>query len=439
MIRITTDKQIQAMIRKEIQAQQQEGQKYDVLTGPDLSSASTNTSTSIDKNNYKTYDKQVSEAYDMYNAETDYGSEMLGSIIATRISFILGSGISVIGKSSTEKWINEFLEYNKLHGIELFDNGTTGELEGKNLLLLTPNTKDETIRVRSLAYNNQKYIIEADNNDLQKITAAKFAETKQEIGHKPDKFVYVKLGGSPDRINNTPSKIHRIITDIENFSRIKYDLRKNNHLFAKAMAYFKTDNPAAAKSINNDLATAQFTIGKSYAGNADFSIVEPSGRAADALIKEMITSARIISMNTGIPVHWLAYPDLMSNRATAENMLEAVNAATIQERTIWEDAYKELIIKAMVIAKDKGFQGAILDTDFEIKIPLISLAHLKQIQETWIPLAEAGYISQKTVRNRLPGINPSNEERLLKKEKEDRINNSPLQKMVNQEVREEDE
>ncbi|GAG78234.1 unnamed protein product, partial [marine sediment metagenome] len=85
------------------------------------------------------------------------------------------------------------------------------------------------------------YDIEYDEKDTKEFTKATVSMDKKDRANtdsqkilNKDKFVYVKLGGSPDRLNLVPPLIANVLTDIENFSRAKYDMRKNNHLFGRA-------------------------------------------------------------------------------------------------------------------------------------------------------------------------------------------------------------
>ena len=296
-----------------------EGQHLDVLTSG-ITGYSTG-STYIDKNNYPTYVKQIQAINQMYNNETDYGSEILRSIIETRVSFIGGSGLSVISKGKTLKFITKFLNDNKLlEGSELLNNIKVGEMEGKDLLLLTADNSNQKIKVNNFSYYITPYNIETDPKDRRKVTGVDLSKGDKKSSALKidkvsiDKVVYVKLGGSPDRVNDTPPKTSNILTDIENMSRAKYDMRKNNHLFGKVTPYFKTQTGLEARAINNSINAGDFQIGKSYAGTANFSLVEPSGKGQEVLAAEILLLARIISMNTGIPIHWLSWPDVLSNR-----------------------------------------------------------------------------------------------------------------------------
>jgi hypothetical protein len=430
-----------------------EGERLDVLTsGVTSVNYAPTGDTYIDKNNYPTYTKQVQVINQMYNNETDYASELTKSVIDTRLSFIGGAGISVKGTSKkTVEFVTKFLEFNKLlKGSELLNVIKIGEMEGKCLIKLKPSKfhGKDVIRTISFDWYNNPYDVEMINKEVTKITLAKGGErgvkskgTDNNQNVPIDEAIYVKLGGSPDRVNETPPKLAVILTDLVNMSRAKYDTRGNNHLYGRPQWVGLTNTAAEAKALNNTINGKDMTRGKSYVGTArEVFYLEPSGKAQGVLEKEILLLARIISMNTGIPIHWLAWPDLMSNRATAENMLEMINAATVQERLIWEEGLTELTRKAMVMGFEKGMEGAVNDPfGFELKLDLVSYANLKQIQDTWIPLAEGDYVSKQTAMSLIPGIDPVKEAKLIEKEKEKRMEDMPTVMQPNSIKKDEDE
>lgn len=426
-------------LKKVIQALE-EGLRKDVLTpsvtGLDESQGA------VDKNNYPTYAGQIKAINEMYNNRTDYAGEFLRSVIDTRTAFIIGEGITIkCNNKATVKWINDFLNVNKLRGSKIIDHVTITEMEGKIPLILFPEKssnpdKKGDIKVRSYSYYRAPYeVFTKENNDeeYEKITFQKNQQEAKIDDVKSDRFVYIKTGGSPDRLNNTPPRIANILTDIENASRCKYDMRKNNHLFGRVTPYFETETASEAKSLFEKIQAVMWKVGKAFAGTAKFSLVEPSGNAINALKEELIIYMKHISLNTGIPLQWLAYPELLSNRATAENMAETINFATIKERTLWEEGLKELIQKAMIIAFEKGWisSAAYKPNDFEIEIPQVSIALLERLMNIWVPLAESGYISKITTMGMIPGIDPTKEKEFIETEKNEnmeRMQNSLLGK-----------
>ena len=417
---------------KKIQATE-EGHREDILntsvTGTSVTDAT------LKNNSYKTYKSTVQAIYDMYNNTKDYGGEFLRSVIRTRVSFIAGGGITVIAeKNKVADAINNFFKDNKLlEGSKLFANVETGELEGKDLMILKPDRNKINAQVRNFYCVSNPYYVEMDEKDNQIIKDVKYKsedKNKDQSIASIKNLVYVKLGGTIDKVNDTMPVIGNCLTDIENASRIKYDLRFNNHLYGRITPFFKATTSSEASALNKLLLATNWVIGKAYAGTADFKLVAPPAGAIESLKEELIIACRIISINTGIPIHWLAWPELMSNRATAETLIEVINAATIQEREIWEEALTELVLKAGKIGILNGYRDwkdvNIEKEEFEIRLPLISIAALKQLQETWIPLSEMGYIAKDSVRNKVPGINPLLEKQLIEREKKiniDRIAN----------------
>jgi hypothetical protein len=300
----------------------EEGQAEDVLT-PEVTGATTNTSSYIDRNNYATYSGQVNNINQMYNNETEYGAEFLRALIDTRVSFVAGAGISVLKTRDDEisetvtKWVKSYFKQNKYFGSRFLEDVLISEMEGKCLLVNMPLLKEKQIRLRSYMWYKTHYNVEMkdkDNQSIKKVTYQKNQTQETEIA-KPDDIVYIKTGGTPDRINNTIPKIANVLTDIENISRAKYDLRKNNHLFGRTTPYFKTKDSAEARSLLNKIQSLVWRVGRSFAGTAEFTLVEPSGRALEALKEEITQGMKIISLATSIPVHYLAYPELLSNRA----------------------------------------------------------------------------------------------------------------------------
>lgn len=378
----------------------------------------------VDKNNYETYEKKVLGAYEMYNNTCDYGGELFGGLVDGRISFIGGEGISIVAeKESTKKALEQIIKDNHLDGSRWLDFLRTGELEGKELLVLKFDDKLESgIKVRSFRWKNYKYEIVAkgyDNDIIEKIKYTENGEKKVLTGD----YVYVRLGGTWDDPNHTTSRAMKILTDVENFSRAKYDFRTNNHLFGRLTPFFNTKDDATAASIQSAIAGKQWEIGKGLAAvETDMKIIGPESDSAKIVVDEIILMTRIISTMTGIPIHWLAWPDLMSNRATAENMMESVKAATQIERLSWEESLEELFERALQIAVDRGKYGNDVLGKFEVKLPFVSLTEIKAIGEALGSFVDKKYISIETLQNKIPGIDPGIEKDRLAVQTEESLN-----------------
>lgn len=389
----------------------------------------------VDKNNYPTYAKQVEGAYKMYDGLSDYGHEVVASVVDIRVALIAGEGISFYSDNpARSKFVKDFLKRNNLSGSKLLNAVLMGELEGKALFTLKAvkdaDPEKSYVAARLFSWYLSKYTVKRDPLDTEKVVSITYKQdnSDKEAAVPVDKSIYVKLGGSSLKDDQATTKIGKVLTQCENASRTAYDLRNNTHLFGKVMPYWETKDNQAAHAINNDLKAKSFEIGDAYAGTAKMGLLEPSGSAADAVIKDMLNALRYVASMTGVPIHWLAWPELMSNRATAENMLEVTSAATKRERLIWEEAIRDLIEKVCQIAVDELGKDAkdVLEGNLVVKLPLISLASMQQIVDVWLPLMQEKVISLWTLRNMLPSIDPEEEDEQVAEEKDAATADSPF-------------
>lgn len=385
-----------------------------------------------DKNNYTNYEKQVDVAYKMYDGLTEYGSEVLSAVVDIRVAFIAGEGVSFYSKNEAKtKAVKKFLTLNSLSGSRLLAAVLMGELEGKALFVLANNEDEQSVDARLFSWYANKYKVERDKQDYEKITVIKYTPDNAQSKEQTidiDKSVWVKLGGCDYKTDKTPTKIGKVLTQCENASRAAYDLRKNTHLFGRIFPYWETADGAAAKVINDALSARSFEIGDSYAGTAKMTLLEPSGSAGKVIIDDMLNSLRFVSAMTGVPIHWLAWPELMSNRATAENMLEVVSANTKKERLIWEESLRKLLDKVLQMAVDAGYETeSVLEGEYDLRLPLISLASMQQLIDVWMPLYQEKLVSAFTMRNMMPGIDPEKEAEQIDVEREEAAERSPMQ------------
>ena len=385
-----------------------------------------------DKNNYTNYEKQVDVSYKMYDSLTEYGGEVLSAVVDIRVAFIAGEGVSFYSKNKAKTdAVNKFLKLNCLSGSRLLAAVLMGELEGKALFVLANNDDEESVDARLFSWYANKYKVERDKQDYEKVLKIVYTPDNQQSKEQTidvEKSVYIKLGGCDYKGDKTPTKIGKVLTQCENASRAAYDLRKNTHLFGRIFPYWETADGAAARVINDALTARSFEIGDSYAGTAKMSLLEPGGQAADAVIKDMLNSMRFVAAMTGVPIHWLAWPELMSNRATAENMLEVVSASTKKERLIWEESLRKMLDKVLQMLVDAGYEDEnVLEGEYDLRLPLISLASMQQLIDVWMPLYQEKLISAFTMRNMMPGIDPEKEAEQIDTEREEAAERSPMQ------------
>jgi hypothetical protein len=124
----------------------------------------------------------------------------------------------------------------------------------------------------------------------------------------------------------------------------------------------------------------------------------------------------MISGATGVPVHFLGLPDLMSNRAVSHDLMEFVNASTKKETEIWIGFYEELFYKALKMA-NKIFKKGYTEDNVEVSIVKFTEGQMREIADTWLPLYNARVITIRDLLSRIPDIDV--EETIKQKNEED--------------------
>lgn len=377
---------------------------------------------------WRTYDQQVEELDKRYNNRTDFGSHGVKTCVDYRASWIAGNGaqFSVDGAEEQE-FLNDFITYNFLDSTFFHEIVTEGEIEGKSLLYQVAKKEEDgkiCIDLKHLSWIASRYHVHTRGDDYEDIIhITKGADGKEDLVNV-EYATYVKLGGSRRYVNDSPPRLSYVLWNLDSLDRAMDDLRRINHKFGAAFPYWETSGDQGlnhAQVITNTLrgekASGQqaWRIGHSMAAPAKFYYGEPSGEGAEMIQKEIIRHATIISSASGVPIHFLGYVELMSNRATAQELTEQINATTGPERIAWAEKLEEIAKKAFLLYN--ATTGKTLNPDsIKVTIPAVSIAQVEMLMSVYFPLNTAGKISDETLLERVPGVEPKEEQKRLKKE-----------------------
>ena len=214
------------------------------------------------------------------------------------------------------------------------------------------------------------------------------------------------------------------MNDIEwTYDKALRDWREINNIYAGPILYSKCATEMEVAKALEAFNQKNFKIRRFLAGTGELQYISLDLAGVESLENEIKTLAKMISGTTGIPVHFLGLAELMSNRATAENLMEMINAATSKERETWIGTYEEVIRKAMKLhneAVNKGMSKAKqLDSDkIKVDIPMITKEHYDRLEKIFLPTYLAGKLSDEAFLGMIPGFDVKAElER--KKEKEE--------------------
>jgi len=374
-------------------------------------------------NSYNTYLSMVTEIANKYDGVSDWGNQIVKNIIDVRAAFIIGQGIIPLLKRGYEnfnrelEFIQEFIDYNNLDEEISQDWAKESEIEGKALIRILPNIEDQMIEARFIPFTTHHYNVITPEEDYEDYLNVKYKVKKvgREITLQSHEFVYKKFGGRIDKVNETPPKVGVILNQCENLDKCLWDWRKSDFFFGHPTPYFKCLNKDEALTMREYIEKMNWKIGKALVGTADFTFVTPNTEGINALEKEIITNAKIISGATGCPVHFLGLPDLMSNRATAENLMELIYASTNKERKVWKGCYEELFEKVLTMANE-SFQQNYEVNAVECSIAFVTVEQLKLLIDVWLPLYMNNVITLDTMLSKIPEIDIGREKEEIEKQ-----------------------
>jgi hypothetical protein len=408
----------------QLQGSTPEGARSNLIIESMLSGARLNISIPGVSNAFQSYDSQTREMYRKYNGLTDFGNQQVRAIVDLRTAFIAGEGISVTCEDeNTAEWINDLLKKNRMNGSQFTNSVKGSELSGQSLFVLTPKRwKDDSVFVKLLRIpyllTNPFKPVFRDNSLRDEVIGIQVKRNGQWEALTLTNFQYIRTGGDDASSEGPVTRTGTVLTDIENYDRAIRDMRRNNHIFARITPTIKTESDSETKALQSQLDQQRWKIGDMFIGKALFGYETPGTGAYDNLNTELVATIKTISSVTGVPVHWLGYVDLMSNRATAQTLYELIKQATILERQIWEESLYEMIFQAQEIFIDSGGEGLNrLDPAFQVRLPLIDFAEfLNRVKGLSLAFGD-GAISMGDYRNMLPGINPYETEKMIDEEK----------------------
>ena len=353
-----------------------------------------------DENTYDSYGSQVKEIHNMYYNQTNWGCAVTRSVIDIRTNLIASEGPSIIAKNEqTQEWIDNFLKQNNLYSSKLINMVRIGEMEGRCLTILKPNKKKKYIRVLPTSFYENNYFVESDYDEIIEV----YQLTKEKKKITFNNSIVTKLSGNSYQYNETTPLLSNVIENIKAIDRAMNDFREANRLYGFPTPAIEVKEGEDAKTIAEGMSQQNWKVGTSFVSNG--KLYFPSiPEAYNSLIKEIELHYKIISGITAIPVHWFGWVELMSNMATYVEIENMIKISTTKDRTIWSDSIKEIIIKAMELSVDNGFDNAILDTDFDVSIPYLSPQYTQYLSSIYLPLYQSDIITKKEFRSFIPSL-----------------------------------
>lgn len=363
-------------------------------------------------NAYRTYKEAIKEIASKYSGTAKWGVQPTGNIIDVRAAFIIGQGVQVVpvdkGTGENEvQFVKDFFDYNDIDREMAQEFAKEAEIEGCFMGILSWDEDEQMVSLRFMSRVDNDYTIEHPANDYAYYTGATYKDGGETKRLKEPEFVYARFGGRIHKINEPFPKVAKCLTEVESISKALRDWREINRLFAAPVPHIECETAEEAKYMAAALegAAKNWKVRKLFSHTGELKYTSPDVSGAQMIESEIITLAKMISGATGVPVHFLGLPDLMSNRATADNLMELVTASTSKEREIWRGTYQQIISKAMDIYNAKSGMTPLDPGLIEVTLPNTSEATWTRIMDIWLPLYVAGAIGLDTLLSQIPGVN----------------------------------
>lgn len=361
-------------------------------------------------NQKSSYLQNIGAIYEALSNNLRYGSSLIKNIIDFRKSWIYSS-------NATIKADSELIDYmtNELNINALFDKLVTlGEIEGRWLVRIIPENNKIFLKIISIRDINYEVFYDSS----LEVSSIKFDE--KNILTEKDYFVFANTSGVYHN-NNTPSNVSYVINYIQNIDKALETLRTLNHVIGVNTILFKTKDWTDAQRLSNiirgkqsdqnnpyDDSNRKWKIGDGLVAPADVQIINVARDSIESIKDEIITNLQIVSGHTGVPIHLLGFPEMLSNRATAQEMAESIVNKIQVERNENKRKFEELI-KKIAIVSNKHF-GTAYDLACNITIPPTSLTERHVTIDSYLKLYENGIITKRTLREMIPDVDPDLEE-----------------------------
>lgn len=366
-----------------------------------------------------------------YNGCSDWGVNICKAVVEIRASMIGGAGIEVgvregfTGDASKEiEFCKDLMMFNGLNADSQTSYAVEGGIEGRALFVMNSviDGGKKKIRVRFVPYTSNggasTYTIQTNPNDYTAITAVKITPQSGQAPYllSPQYFAYRKFGGRASRVNQSSPLVGHVLPQIEAIDHALRDWREINNLYSKPTPVLELVNSSDAEPQYRLITqTLNWKIGQLLVvGGGVYKMVGPGMEGVQSILDEITVNLKITSGTTGIPPHFLGFPDLMANRATADSLTEVMFAATNKERSAWIQLYTEILRKSILL--NNAIVGSAMDPSAIVALlPENAQTRLRQIVDIWLPVFSAKGITRKSFLDRIPGIDSEKEdEKVLK-------------------------
>jgi len=374
----------------------------------DILSASSLDSLTRDPDSYRSVEAQVEGMLAKYRGLAEKGAEVVKRVVNVRRAFVLPKGVglwAIDGANAANElaFLRDHVDANNLNESLAQDYIREAELQGRVLVRLVWDGEARQVMHRYIPWDAYRYKIFVDPADPQRITRFTYCDpyTGAEESVPVSEAVFRAFNATLNSYDGAPT-LGPVLHVCDNVSDALSDLRRLNRVSALVTPYFETEDAASAEQITKDIKLSGWKIGKAYvASKAKFSLVSPSGISSTVLENEIRLGMQIISGVSGVSLHFLGFPDMLSNRAVATEMSEPIEVASAADLTAWRGFYEEAFDKAIAMW-NREMNPEMRAGLVKPVLTGVTKGQWEQMRTVWLPLFQAGAISVERLLKELP-------------------------------------
>ncbi len=423
-----------------------------------------------DRSDFSDRRNAIIQIIHMYRGIADWGNQLTRKIINYRIGFVFPQGVKAeivakpvedeeatsalqdegragvpipelevveieVGGDELEFIQESVIDFNNLDGVGIDDFAKCSEFEGQVLVHLRPVKEkqedgEDVIRIALdvIPWIDIEYDIFFNVVDGVEIINAGIKEViireqdAELVGRSIDvgtqntmtrtipgsDVAFVAFDTIARSFVGTPS-LMGLINTLEDTDKVLADMRQGNKYFAHPKPVFKADSVEEASRLNDIIGSStdsSWKLGDPLIIAGDFSLTSLELDGFTALENELTKKVQIISGGTNVPPQHLGFPELMSNRDTAENMMEPIANFAMERQEKWRVFLNEVFDKAIVMRnKAAGSANGVTKLSTGLVESVLTSTTTRQLQtlkDLKIPLAVMGEWSFADVRRDMP-------------------------------------
>ena len=370
----------------------------------------------------------------MYKGEATWGNIPCASVINFNKTFQWANGLIVVKSENYEEgnetlqMVQDFIDYNDLNEEMGLLLAAEGELSGQVLLRWSWDDNDKHVKIYVVPLLETKYQVRYVDDDYTTIDHVVLHPGEEGQDKIPgEECVFIKFRGT---INGSygVSTVMPCVDHCEDIDKARADLRKINHLFAAPTPVFRMKDADRVNKMDTLIKAQNWKIGQGLVllEGEEAAFMEIGTDGSDLLIKEIQLLMQEVSAVTDVPVHFLGYPDLLSNRSTSESMFEAPIKRAMAEQRTWMGGFEELLEKILPLYTVNRKESRVYIPDsVSIVFPPVRTGNLADIIGAWLPARVSKQVSHRTFLKEIGIEEPDRELEQIAQEAESEVRQQP--------------